>query len=462
MPYSNGLPFIGWTEFRPIRILLSKFYKTQGGAAHKIEATNPQWRSCETCSVEELCETLRREETYQATTAESESQDLLNSEAEAREMLNKDSISFSEVWDLVQRAGLKGQRSRRERLIEGTKDGDRVQIWLFGMYCHGGITGLTSLTRERPFLTRLLARLVRQELPGLSFTSISLAIDATLKPHRDLANAVDTRSDIMGISEFKGGRLWVEDPAGTVKRRVSTDQVRVGKLLGVCQQAQIFDPRQWHGADKHQGTRATVSAYTARQLHNLDGDLIEVLRNLGLPLPVSGCPTPMRSEASSSSIQQPTNIHRATTEQAPPLTLPPSSETQDDDEDEVLTGFAGFVGSGLSGRCVKCGVVLGEGLEVTPAEPWNAAHTVEASPSSFSEAALERATTLLRRKCSQGLYEKQCPSCAEAHGHKRKCRRLAPEDVGKGVLSMDFRASSRILFWTSVFLGCQLEYAGGR
>ena len=27
----NGLPFIGWTEFRPIRILLSKFYKTQEG-----------------------------------------------------------------------------------------------------------------------------------------------------------------------------------------------------------------------------------------------------------------------------------------------------------------------------------------------------------------------------------------------------------------------------------------------
>ena len=100
---------------------------------------------------------------------------------------------------------------------------------------------------------------MRQELPGLSFTSISLAIDATLKPHRDLANAVDTRAGIMGISEFKGGRLWVEDPAGTVKRRISTDQVRVGKLLDACQQAQIFDPRQWHGADKHQGTRATVS-----------------------------------------------------------------------------------------------------------------------------------------------------------------------------------------------------------
>ena len=236
----NGLPFLDWTEFKPIRILLSKHHKSQGGTVHKAAAADPQWRSCETCAMEELYQTMWREETYQATAVESQA--LLSSETEAKEMLNKDSISFPEVWDLVQRAGLKGQRTRRDRLLESQEQGGRVQIWVFGMYCHGGITGLTSLTRERPFLTRLLVRLMRQELPDLSFTTVTLAIDSTLKPHRDLANAVNSRAGIVGISEFHGGRLWVEHPDGSIKRRISADKVKVGKLLDVCQQAQIFDP----------------------------------------------------------------------------------------------------------------------------------------------------------------------------------------------------------------------------
>ena len=57
--------------------------------------------------------------------------------------------------------------------------------------------------------------------------------------------------------------------------------------------------------------------------------------------------------------------------------------------------------------------------------------------SSFDEVSQERAIELLRRKCALGLYERHCPSCTEAHGHKRKCRRLTPEAVGEGTLSMD-------------------------
>ena len=93
----------------------------------KAAAFDPQWRSCETCSVEELYQTMWREETYQATTVES--QDLLKSETEAKEMLNKGSISFPEVWDLVQTAGLTGQRARRDRLLENQEQGSRVQMW---------------------------------------------------------------------------------------------------------------------------------------------------------------------------------------------------------------------------------------------------------------------------------------------------------------------------------------------
>ena len=123
---------------------------------------------------------------------------------------------------------------------------DRVQIWIFGMFCHGGVTGITSITRERPFLTKLFVKFMRQELPTLTFTTISLAIDATLRPHRDLTNAVGSAAGIIGISNYTGGRLWVEDPSGTVKRRISHDEAKTGVLLDICQKAHEFDPRRWH------------------------------------------------------------------------------------------------------------------------------------------------------------------------------------------------------------------------
>ena len=71
----NGLPFLDWTEFKPIRILLSKHHKSQGGTVHKAAAADPQWRSCETCTMEELCQTMWREETYQAVPSSPELRD---------------------------------------------------------------------------------------------------------------------------------------------------------------------------------------------------------------------------------------------------------------------------------------------------------------------------------------------------------------------------------------------------
>ena len=73
---------------------------------------------------------------------------------------------------------------RQSKLAEPRESGShRIQMWIVGMYCYGGMTGITSLTRERPLVSRLLVKLVKQELPLLTFTSVSKPIDATLKPH---------------------------------------------------------------------------------------------------------------------------------------------------------------------------------------------------------------------------------------------------------------------------------------
>ena len=183
------------------------------------------------------------------TTEESEeiTKAIWESESRARELLSRGSISHEDVWRLIREAHLRGQRTQRQDMLVNP-DQDRVQIWIFGMFCH---------------------------------TTISLAVDATLSPHRVLTNAVGSMAGIVGISKFSGGKLWIEDSAGTVRRRISQDEIKPGVPLDVCQKAHIFDPRRWHGADQQRGVRSTVVGYTARRLQNLDQDVTERLRQMG-------------------------------------------------------------------------------------------------------------------------------------------------------------------------------------
>ena len=375
---TNGLPFLEWEEFRPIRVALSQAYRGKQTRASVAVGAEDDLKTSEACTTEVLNEIMWAEEVYRLSTAEKEEEvrAVWDSEAKAKELLSRDSLAYEDVWQVVQEAHLKGQRTRRQEKMVN-QSSDRVQIWIFGMFCHGGMSGITTITRQRPFLRKLLVRFLKQELPALSFTTIALAIDATLKPHRDLANAKYSQAGILGLSELKSWKLWIEDAEGKIKQRVTQDQVKTGALLDISQQAQIFDSRRWHGADKHRGTRATLTGYTARQLYNLDRDLVEVLRNLGFQLPSTAraeIASSSSSSSSSSCSSQQAAIHNtthSTDKHTSTITAPVTSfKTQDDDDEDDVSvfGFAGFVNSGTSGRCEDCGVVL-EGSSRDPEPP---------------------------------------------------------------------------------------------
>ena len=202
----NGLPFLEWDEFRPIRVALSQAYRGKQTRAFTAAGVDADLKTSEACTMEVLNEIMWAEEVYRLSTAEKEEEvrAVWDSEAKAKELLSRDALAYEDVWQVVQDAHLKGQRTRRQGKMVN-QSSDRVQIWIFGMFCHGGISGITTITRQRPFLCKLLVRFLRQELPTLSFTSIALAIDATLKPHRDLANAKYSPAGILGLSEFEGG-----------------------------------------------------------------------------------------------------------------------------------------------------------------------------------------------------------------------------------------------------------------
>ena len=161
----NGLPYITWTDFKPIRILLSRRYKgkdTTAASAKEAPAdvTSQQKRMCDTCTPDEFAELTWAEEDVTVNKSQSELDDVERSEAKAKEMLSSEQITRENVWSLVRDAGLKGQRTRTSLQAEG---GTRPRMWMLGYFAHGGVDGITALSRERPYLTRVLCELVRRE-----------------------------------------------------------------------------------------------------------------------------------------------------------------------------------------------------------------------------------------------------------------------------------------------------------
>ena len=408
----NGLPFLTWQDFKPIRIMLSRYFKTQSSSALSAKASGGDdgWTECETCTLEELMQYTWDDEV--ACVGAELKDEVIQNEAMARDVLSKGPITYQDVWEVIRSAAL--PTSSR-----------RTQMWIFGYYCHGGIVGVTNLTRQRPNLCKLVNAFLQQELPDFTYAAFQIAVDATLAPHRDITNEVGSMSGLIGVTKFEGGRLWIEDRNGTVKRRISGDEIKVGKLLTVSQQACTFDARAWHGADRHKGVRCIITCYTPRCLHKGDLEVYQRLRDLNFNLPAQ---KPQQAPAST---KQSTNRNTDATSHHI------SDSDDEDDDDDALVGFEGFLASGSSGRCRVCGVtLLSHALESI--DPWTPC-AVEEKPlgSSFDEAARERATQLLRSKCSQGLYERHCPKCSESAGHKRKSRRLSAEDVARGTLSLD-------------------------
>ena len=145
----NGLPFLEWDEFRPIRVALSQAYRGKQTRAFAAAGDDADLKTSEACTMEVLNEIMWAKEVYRLSTAEKEEEvrAVWDSEAKAKELLSRDSLAYEDVWQVVQEAHLKGQRTRRQEKMVN-QSSDRVQIWIFGMFCHGGMSGITTITRQ--------------------------------------------------------------------------------------------------------------------------------------------------------------------------------------------------------------------------------------------------------------------------------------------------------------------------
>ena len=159
---------------------------------------------------------------------------------------------------------------------------------ILGLYCHGGMRGITSFTKRREGIVRYLNGFIAHHNPMGRWAAIYLSKNTTMPLHRDSRNARQGKAWIVALGDFIGGGLWVatENGAGPCLRRLPDGHLKAGQVLDIHECPQVFDGLGWHGAEPWYGNdRWVVVAYTPLNSPEAFTHNKQSLADLGFPLP---------------------------------------------------------------------------------------------------------------------------------------------------------------------------------
>ena len=181
-------------------------------------------------------------------------------------------------------------RSQCRTLVQG----HQPKYMILGAYAHGNHYGVTHWTREYPNLCQYLMSYLQHWPPTeIQCSTIMVNDNAMTGMHKDVHNAPETPSYVIGVTRYQQGGIWVEGTAGPAKsskvwKQLPNGQQQVGWILPTCQQTARFDARKWHEAQPWQGHRQVVGAYTSRGAYKLDSRDKAFLHQLGVMVSASG------------------------------------------------------------------------------------------------------------------------------------------------------------------------------
>ena len=165
----------------------------------------------------------------------------------------------------------------------------------YGMFRFGGKAGVTRATVERPWLARVLLKLLKDKAPDAEFASIFISVNNEKEVHIDRNNAMGTLNYILPlVMPRRGGEIWQELRNGdVVSGRILELQSQDGRVRYGCgyplQEGQVFylNPHRRHAVLPWRGERLVLVGYTPGVLQNLKRPDRELLWDLGFPMPLS-------------------------------------------------------------------------------------------------------------------------------------------------------------------------------
>ena len=141
--------------------------------------------------------------------------------------------------------------------------------FVFGAYCHGGLRGITALTKRRPWTAKYLNAFMKRAsvgFPDVVWSSIMLMTATEVEPHKDLRNEWGSRNLVVCIP----GKFELCVPS-------SEEEASRTQVLG--RQAVSFDPRKVHSVSR--GATWFLAAYTPLGSRKIDPTQREFLEEHG-------------------------------------------------------------------------------------------------------------------------------------------------------------------------------------
>ena len=118
--------------------------------------------------------------------------------------------------------------------------------------------GLMRAMHDYPFVSLLLARILRSCAPDNRFSSITLLRNLYSNMHRDSYNSRYSPNILVPLSCFTQGGLWTEDPSGDM---VLERDGPVGRELPLQRPFTILQPHQRHATLPWRGERLILVGY---------------------------------------------------------------------------------------------------------------------------------------------------------------------------------------------------------
>ena len=152
----------------------------------------------------------------------------------------------------------------------------------------GPEAGLTPGTRERPALTRLLCRFIREQCPSGRFSAITVRRTRVLTCCKDESGLPGAPQIIIPVGRFKGGGMWIKgssDLGGTSFRwEPSFRELRSGSTHSVFPYL-CFDASRCHEVQEFQGDRLILLGSVPVCTPGLSEGDLQWLENHGFSLP---------------------------------------------------------------------------------------------------------------------------------------------------------------------------------
>ena len=213
-------------------------------------------------------------------------------EVEAKDLMqgNSDLIELRKYlrripWHLLKEVSPKFRAVANASSTDETKPAAYV---MFGAYSHGGVVGVTQVTKKYPWLTKVLAKTLRLSQPEHVFTSIGVSCNTQVEPHRDSYNSRDHPNLIVPLDyPTTGGEIWIAQPPGPNQKacvRMCNGQERPGSIIKL-KGPMLLDPHMWHASMPGQGNRSLIIGFSLAAFAKLEASGLHELRSLGFALP---------------------------------------------------------------------------------------------------------------------------------------------------------------------------------